>query len=379
MLKTHFLDRLDADTKVLYDYSLVPEKFSKDDKITLICKKCGKSFLRIVSSQLRGATCPYCGLRKRYTTESFIAYAIKLYGTKYRYDKVIYKRCSEKVTIICNECNKEFSVTVNNFLQGRGCPHCKNKHLSECFRKSKEEFIKNAKKIHGNNYDYSKVIYKNSQTHVIIICNTCGHECSITPSNHLKGKGCKKCGHIKQSLTVRNRQKKLFLAKAKKLYNDRYDYSYDEYEYAEEKIKILCKKHHIFFEQTPVGHLHGTGCPLCSPISKGELEIFNILNDMKIDFVQQKRFSTCKYIYPLPFDFYLPKYNTCIEFQGQQHYESNDFFGGKVAFELRKKRDKIKKDFCKMNNIVLLEIRYDDNIKEKLNEFLLITKTKELK
>lgn len=73
----------------------------------------------------------------------------------------------------------------------------------------------------------------------------------------------------------------------------------------------------------------------------------------------------------MPFDFYLLKYNLCVEYQGKQHYETVEFFGGEKEFEIRQKHDKIKRNFCKKNKIVLLEIKYSDNIESKLNEFFI--------
>lgn len=301
MRKSELLNRLNENIKALYDYSLVPGRFSKDEKIPLICKKCNKTFLRIASSQLRGATCPYCGLRKRHTTESFIKYAKQIYGTRYSYTKTVYKASREKVTITCNRCGKDFETTVNNFLRGRGCPHCRAERLSEKFRQPKEEFIKKAREIHGDKYDYSKVIYRNNRT----------------------------------------------------------------------PVTIVCKKHNAFFNQTPTRHLLGSGCPLCKPISKGEEEIKKLLIKKNVAFEQQKTFEKCKDKLLLPFDFYLPKYNLCVEYQGKQHYETVEFFGGEKEFEIRQKHDKIKRNFCKKNKIVLLEIKYSDNIESKLNEFFI--------
>lgn len=68
--------------------------------------------------------------------------------------------------------------------------------------------------------------------------------------------------------------------------------------------------------------------------------------------------------------FYLPYFNTCIEYNGIQHYEPNDFFGGEESFKKQLIRDKIKKKYCENNNIKLIIIRYDENINEKLTQYL---------
>ena len=74
----------------------------------------------------------------------------------------------------------------------------------------------------------------------------------------------------------------------------------------------------------------------------------------------------------LPFDFYLPKYNSCIEFDGIQHYEPVEHFGGQESYDYTVKHDKIKNEYCKNNGILLLRIPYYKNVEEELNNFLFI-------
>ena len=90
-----------------------------------------------------------------------------------------------------------------------------------------------------------------------------------------------------------------------------------EYKNAHTKIKILCPTHGVF-EQTPTNHLKGKGCPICQE-SKGEIKITNILNNKNIKHIKQYKFDECKYKRKLPFDFYLPELNMCIEFEVIAH------------------------------------------------------------
>ena len=64
--------------------------------------------------------------------------------------------------------------------------------------------------------------------------------------------------------------------------------------------------------------------------------------------------------YPLKFDFYLPDYNCCIEYDGKQHFEPIDYFGGKNGFIKTQERDDIKNQYCKNNDIKLIRIPYTD-------------------
>ena len=111
------------------------------------------------------------------------------------------------------------------------------------------------------------------------------------------------------------------------------------------------------------------GCPICDE-SKGEKYVRIYLENNNIDFIQEYRFEDCRYKYTLPFDFYIPDNNLIIEFDGEQHYRENNYFGGNNIFKDTQKRDKIKNKYCKDNNINLLRIPYWelDSVEDILDE-----------
>lgn len=127
-------------------------------------------------------------------------------------------------------------------------------------KRTTEEFITEAKRTHGDKYDYSKVNYVNSQTKVCIICPKHG-EFYISPSNFLFGQGCKKCG-IERRATNRKMELNDFISKAKNIHGEKYDYSKVEYKNGQTKVCIICPKHGEFW-QMPEKHLQGCGCPKC--------------------------------------------------------------------------------------------------------------------
>lgn len=138
------------------------------------------------------------------------------------------------------------------------------------------------------------------------------------------------------------------------------------------QLKSIVKNVKNFFGRTPDSHLGGRGCPYCRQ-SRGEKLIKNILTDHHIEFEFQKRFNDCRDNKPLPFDFYLPKYNLCIEYQGEQHYrpfyhKSMNKENGQKLFEKQQLHDQIKRDYCNIKGIRLLEIRYDEDTISKLEE-----------
>lgn len=287
-------------------------------------------------------------MRPKLTTESYIQKAKKIHGDKYDYSLVEYNRSNSKISIIC-KLHGLFKQEANSHLQGFNCPKCVGRN------KTTEEIIRESIKIHGNKYDYSLTNYINSLTKIEIICKEHGSFFQ-KPYDHLIGKKCPKCvGKYKTT--------EEFVMEANIIHNNRYDYSMCKYEKAIKKIKIICNIHGMF-EQTPTNHLEGKGCPICCE-SKGEKEIRNFLISKNIKYKQNKRFAKCKYIRTLPFDFYLPEYNTCIEFDGQQHYELINHWNNNV--EKQKIRDNIKTSFCLNNNIQLIRIKYDENILDKLS------------
>jgi hypothetical protein len=234
-------------------------------------------------------------------------------------------------------------------------------------------FIEKAKIVHGDKYDYSKVNYIKSNIKVTITCPEHG-DFEQKPNNHLNGQKCPNCNNIvklllcKENNLRKNLEKKNeFIKRAKEVHGDKYDYSLSEYINARIKLRIICPIHGKF-EQSPFNHLRGTGCPICNQ-SKGERDISNYLTDKNIHFTTQKTFDGCKDKRKLPFDFYLPEFNTCIEFNGRQHYEVIDNWGGLEGLEDQQKKDDIKKNYCLNNKINLIIIKHDESIKEILETF----------
>ena len=178
-----------------YDYSKV-NYLNNREKVIIICPKHG-GFKQTPGSHLSGRGCKECqketlSTLKTSSKEQFIEKARKVHGDKYDYSKVEYVKSSKPVCIICPK-HGEFQQTPNNHLRGQGCQKCYDEHRGITQRSTKEEFIKKAKEIHGNKYDYSKVEYVNSSTNVRIICPEHG-EFWQRPDHHLSSKcGCPKC------------------------------------------------------------------------------------------------------------------------------------------------------------------------------------------
>ena len=283
---------------------------------------------------------------KRLTNEEFVKKAKEVHGDKYDYSKVEYINRNTKVCIIC-PIHGEFWQTPDNHFKGQKCPLCANIIRGDTFRNNKDDFIKKAKEVHGNEYDYSKVNYINNRTKVCIICPKHGEFWQI-PYSHLKGFGCKLCnGEVYDTNS--------FTTKAKEMYGDAYDYSKVEYKHSKEKISITCPKHGEFYV-TPNNFLRGHSCPICKQ-SKLEDEIRTFLEFNEIKFEAQRRFN---WLGLKKLDFYLPELNISIECQGGQHFKSVDWFGGNDGFLEQRKSDKIKKLLCEKYGIKMLYFTHED-------------------
>lgn len=242
-------------------------------------------------------------------------------------------------------------------MQGKGCPKCVGKN------KTTEEFIEEAKKVHDDKYDYSKTILRLTRNKIIIICPNHG-EFEQTANSHLRGSGCPTCTKNKRKTTEE------FIEVAKKVHGNKYDYSKTIYKGIHSKVIIICP-HHGEFEQSPGSHMHNScGCPSCSYESVGEKMIKEFLDVNNVRYKRQKTFNGCKHKNKLRFDFYIQSLNICIEFDGIQHYESIEVFGGEKGLIENKIKDNIKNKFCDDNNISLLRIKYSDDIIEKLTKIL---------
>lgn len=255
-----------------FDYSRVEYKNSKT-KVCIVCHKIDEitgekhnEFWQVPYSHLSGSTCPKCS-NHFMSQEIFIKRASVIHHNKYDYSKVEFKAVKTKVSIICPD-HGEFLQAPDGHLHGASCPKCSGVH-----RYNTSEWIEEAKKVHGERYDYSKVEYVTNSSKISIICKEHG-EFLQTPANHIKGKNCPKCtGHFMD--------KDFFIDKANQLYKDNngnslYDYSLVEYIDSSTHVTIICQKVdpitsevHGVFTKTPNKHLRGQGCPKCGNESIG--------------------------------------------------------------------------------------------------------------
>lgn len=134
-------------------------------------------------------------------------------------------------------------------------------------RKTKEQFINEAKRIHGDKYDYSNAIYNGTNSRINILCPEHGEFTTIAKRHTHNTQGCPVCGigaiNYKNK-TIRSRKThEQFLSDAKRIHGDKYDYSLCTYTGGKHKLPIICNKHGIFYAH-PENHINSsTGCRKC--------------------------------------------------------------------------------------------------------------------
>ena len=272
-----------------YNYSKV-EYVNKRSKVCIICPEHGE-FWQIAADHINGHGCSLCSIKKTtlkntFTTEEFIERARKVHNDKYDYSKVEYRNANTKVCIICLE-HGEFWQMPSTHLNGCGCLKCAKIKTNENRKTTQIQFINQAKKVHSNKYDYTKVIYKSNKEKVCIICPEHGGFWQNAGS-HLRGVGCPKCaGKIKLNAIE-------FIKRARKIHGEKYDYSKVEYKGNKLKVCIICPEHGEFW-QRPNSHLKGQGCPKCSKNFKKNTEIF-IKNCTSIHGKDKYDYSKVNYI-----------------------------------------------------------------------------------
>ena len=253
----------------------------------------------------------------------------------------------------------------SNILKGHGCSECAKRNLHNMFAKDHNDYVNEVLLINPNIEVVGK--YINNNTPILHRCIKHDVEWDATPSHILQGYGCAKC-----------KSEKIYSSKVKDISTYIYEVSNIDKNidvvgtYVNARTPILhhCKLCGCDWNPTPDNILSGYGCPECR-FSKGEKTIKQFLVDNKIDYISQYVFPDCKNFHALPFDFYIPEYNLCIEYDGIQHFEAVDFFGGEEALKKQRHNDSIKTEYCINNEIKLLRIRYDQDIVNVLDELFM--------
>lgn len=360
----------------------------------IICSDCGKVFKR--GHRSNKEQCPQCSAIR--TKNLLDASNPKSISSLEELHRLTHKT---PFSYTCKECGQIIKKLYDKY-KDKGfeflCPHCsfmkhydfdkgweKRRETWKITRPKKikpklrkhiiefEDFIERLDDERKSKYIYDKKEYSGYRKKMKIVCKIHGEFYQI-PSEHVSRNICPKCAAIKRRESKIKTGEKSFWAKLKR--NPDYDYSKIVYTKSREKVEVICNKHGSFWI-SPNKLLQGRGCPCCKN-SKGENTVRLWLLDNNIEFERQKSFEDLRYKQPLFYDFYLPKYNLCIEYDGEQHFKPVNFRKAYKDTKLllqkleeNKIRDELKNEYCKSHDINLLRISYKDDITKILNDYFM--------
>jgi len=286
-------------------------------------------------------------MNKRHNKQEDVIAKIKaIHGDKLDTSKVVYEAMKKKVTLIC-PVHGEIQMTPNSLIYGKcGCRKCGEVRSELAKLRTFESVLEQAKEVHNNFYSYDKVVdYKSTSEKYTITCPIHG-DFQQNFSDHTSGRGCPKCGRKLADSKRRLTQEQAF-QRCIDSHGDKYEYPDFNYVNDRTHIKIKCKKHGIF-EQQPLNHFRGVGCPMCVGVdSKAEIELRDFLRE-QIDIIHSDRKAMGN---RKELDIFIPSKNIGIEYNGL-YYHSNKF--QEENYHLEKTED------CLSKGIKLIHIFEDE-------------------
>lgn len=351
------LDRETDGVKLLSD-----KYINSRTKLRFVCS-CGNNFetdmLQFVSDKKR--YCNYCSKSKRYDSNDYT-------------EQIRLKCNSNNCTLLTNNINRTNqrfyfiynkhlengiqSSNYNNFMNNKyGCQYCAKEYKGINHRVTKDEIVE---LLESKNFRYIRHDYPNagsgnaSKVKIYYICNN--HVNKGIQSIQLYNlktikKGCPYCcgrGRSEEDL-----QREI----------DSLNSNVDIIEYRKySDLTVKCRKCGNEWDTTGVNLIEGHRCPKCCK-STYEKNVEAVLINNGIKYIPQYKIDDCRDKLPLPFDFYLPDYNTLIEVDGEGHYRKVNFRGmsdddAERSFKIIKAHDEIKNNYCKENKIQLIRIPY---------------------
>lgn len=367
-------------------------------------------------------------MTKRKTNEEFKREVYDLVGDEYTFlDPYVNNRT--KIRVKHNKCGNVYLVQPDSFKRGRRCPTCQRLAQANMRKLSNEQFIKRVYNLVGDEYTVIEP-YINSKRPIKIKHNKCGYISRMSPNNFMQGARCKYCaGNVQLTQQqVENRIVEMygneytllsdyqgmssdiklkhnscntvFWSNANNFLNKKsnkcpicypngkktprqFQTDLDnscgkgrytivgDYVNAKSLTKIRCNVCNHTWETKPNWLLtNRSGCPYCNS-PKGEVVVNRILKSLSINYETQKTFDDLKDNNLLSYDFFIPGQSILIEYQGKQHYQPVDHFGGKSQFKVQQKHDKMKANYAKANGYNLITIPYTEDTFSKIKKYLL--------
>jgi hypothetical protein len=333
-------------------------------KMTFKCH-CGKISKLSFDKFRISLQCSDCGRKKPgdklrfsydYVYNYFLSEGCELLETEYIND-------ATKMKYKC-VCGNISYITFNNFKRNRRCKVCKNKYVSERLKLDYNE-VYNYYKEYGCELLEEKYIG---------ICNKMKFKCKCGNIDSMSFVSFKSGLHVCHNCAINivaNQRRYSYDFVKQYIESFNYNLLSKEYININDRLEIKCNNNHVYYSSFHSFKNSESRCPICNE-SKGEYKIHEYLINNNIKFDRQFKFNDCKNKYKLPFDFSVFDNDNLfclIEYDGKQHYEPNNYFGGEDSFKYTQQNDQIKNNYCINNNIKLIRIPYWDykNIDKVLN------------
>ena len=243
-----------------YDYGKTVYLGGKK-KVTIKHIECGTESQVLADNHRRGARCPACFGKPKWTTSKFIEEATKIHGNDYDYSNSVYTGALTPLQIGCNNCGYVFHSSPLNHIHAKsGCGKCW--YLST--RDSWESILKRFKSLHGDRYCYDKFEYVNSSLKSTIKCNNCNTEFQQTSHAHTSSRKINHGGCPNECYGKKRVTQEEFVHRSLETHElDKYSYHETAYVHSLEPVKIWCNTCNMFFEQQAYAHMTGSNCRRC--------------------------------------------------------------------------------------------------------------------
>lgn len=302
-------------------------------------------------------------MTKRRTDKEFRDIAYQRVGDEYTFLEE-YRGAKEKIKVRHNDCGREYLVRPQGFFQGDRCYPCSKKKQGERITKTHREFSKELEE-ESESMLIPLEEYVGSQTKIKFLHKRCGMTFKTTPNIALRTVGCPYC----RGKGVVNTKE--FSEVVRKKEGGEYEVL-GEFAGRLTPVDVRHVRCDYVWGVMPVGvYRHGIHCPSCSE-SRGERGVKEALEELGVQYERERRAGKVFGNKSLRFDFYLAEYRACIEFDGRQHFEAVESWGGEAALIETQSRDSIKNLYCGHMGIKLLRIPYweFDNISRLVEDFV---------